>query len=92
MGGMGPGFRREDRERPAIPNPTQVRHDVTPAFVGDGDLREARAEFGGLCDDPNPGFGPEPAGNHAAEIVVVDFDRRRRVLLSTCPSSKHRQG
>jgi len=86
MGGMGPGFRREDRERPAIPNPTQVRHDVTPAFVGDGDLREARAEFGGLRDGPNPGFGP------AAEIVVVDFDRRRRVLLSTCPSSKHRQG
>ena len=60
----------------------QVRHDVAPAFVGDRDLGEAGAELGGLRDDPHAGFRTEPAGDHAADIVVVDGNRRGGVLLS----------
>src|SRR3984893_9779488 len=93
---LGRDFRRVDETVAAHPNLGvrfgQVRHDVTPAFVGDRDLGETRAELGGLRYDPHPGFRPEPAGDHTADIVIVDGNRRGCALLSACPNRKHRQG
>jgi len=59
----------------------QIRHDVAPALVGDRNLREAGAELTGLRDDPHAGFGTEAARDDAADVIIVDFDGRSRVLL-----------
>ena len=68
----------------------QIRHDVTPAFVGNRDLGETGAELGGLRDDPDAGFGTEPAGDHPADIIIVDGNRRGGALLGAGPSGEHR--
>ncbi len=93
---LGGDFRRVDETVAAHPNLVmrfgQVRHDIPSAFVGDRDLGEPRAELGGLRDDPDPSFRPEPAGDDPADIVIVNGNRRGGALLSACPSRKHRQG
>jgi hypothetical protein len=68
----------------------QVRHDIPPAFVGDGDLREAGAELRGLRDDPDAGLRAEPAGHDTADIIVVDFNGGCGVLLSARPGCTDR--
>ena len=54
----------------------QVGDDVAPLVVGHDHLGELRRQFGRLRDHPHAGFRPARAAHDAADVVVVDGDRR----------------
>jgi hypothetical protein len=54
----------------------QVRDHVAALIVGDDDLGEFGRQLGGLRDHPDASLRPVWSEHHAADIVIVDCDRR----------------
>ena len=54
----------------------QVRDHVTALIVGDDDLGEFCRQLGGFRDHPDAGLRAVGSGYHAADVVIVDCDRR----------------
>ena len=78
----GRDLRGIDQAVAAHPHPVgrlgKVRHHVAPGIIGHRHLGEPGAELGRLRDHPHAGFRSEPAGDDAADVVVVDLDGCRR--------------
>ena len=53
----------------------QIRHDVAPLIVGDHHSGEPGGKIRGFRNYPDAGLRPFRAGDHAADVVVVDADR-----------------
>ena len=60
----------------AVVRGRQVGDDVAALVVRHHHLGELRRQFSRLRDHPHAGFGPGRAAHHAADVVVVDSDRR----------------
>ena len=58
----------------------QVRDHVASLIVGDDDLGEFRRQLVGLRDHPDASLRPVWSEHHAADIVIVDCDRRDDLL------------
>ena len=54
----------------------QVGDHIAALVVGDDDLGEFRRQFRRLRDHPDAGFGPGRTAHHAADVVIVDGNRR----------------
>ena len=82
--GVACDLRRVDQAVAAHPDAVarlrQVGEEVAPAIVGDHDPRELRRQVRGLRDDPDAGLRPSRSGDHAADVVGVDGDRRAAAL------------
>ena len=81
LAGLGAQFGRIHQPVTADPDLVvhlrrQVGDHVAALVVGDDDLGEFRRQFGGLRDHPHAGFRPVRTAHHAADVVVVDGDRR----------------
>ena len=80
LAGLGAHLRRVHQPIAAHPDLIvrirQVRDDVAALIVGDDDLGIFGRQLGRLRDDPDPGFRAARTGDHAADVVIVDRDRR----------------
>ena len=83
--GYSSNFRRIDQPVAAHPYTVigfgQIGDDVAPLIVGDYDLGELGGQVGGFRDHPDAGFRTVSAGDHAADVVVVDANRCAGFLL-----------
>ena len=59
----------------------KIGHDVAALVVGDHHLGVAGRKIGGFRDHPHAGLGAVRAGDHAADVVVIDGDRGGCALL-----------
>ena len=59
----------------------KVGHDVAALVVGHHHLGVAGRQIGGLRDHPHAGFRSARAGDHAADVVIVDGDGGLRPQL-----------
>ena len=79
--GLGVDLRRVDEAVAAHPHLVfrlrQIRDDVTALVVGDDDLGVFGRQVGGLRDHPHAGLRSLRPGHDAADVVIVDGDRRR---------------
>jgi len=80
LAGLGINLRRIDETIAAHPQRIlglrQIRHHVAALVVGDHAAREPGAEIVGFRDDPYAGLGAVGSAHHAADVVIVDGDRR----------------
>ena len=80
LAGLGAHLRRVYQPKTAHPNLVvrvrQVRNDVAALIVRDDDLGILGRQLGRLRDYPDAGFRPARTGDHAADVVIVDRDRR----------------
>src|SRR5262245_18635363 len=74
----GSGFDLRRIDQPVTANPDavigfrEVGYQIAALIVGDNDLDEFGGKVGCLSDDPDAGFGSLGAGDHAADVIVVD--------------------
>ena len=54
----------------------QVRDDAAALIVGNNDLGILGWQLARLRDYPGAGFRPVRTGDHPADVVLVDLDRR----------------
>jgi hypothetical protein len=54
----------------------EIGDDIAALIVGDDALDIPRRQIGCFRDHPHAGLGPVRAGDHAADVVIVDRDRR----------------
>ena len=59
----------------------QVRDHVAALIVGDDDLGELCRQLVGLRDHPDAGLRAVGSEHHAADVVIVDSDRRRLLRM-----------
>ena len=75
---------RIDQPVAAYPNAVfgagEVGDKIEPLFIGDHDLDKLGGQVGRFCDHPDAGLRSIAAGDHPAQIVIVNAD-----LLGTQP-------
>ena len=85
LAGLALHLRRIDEAVAAHPDVViglrQVRDDVAALIVGDDDLDVAHRQIARFRDHPDAGLRTTGAFHHAADVVVVDGDRRGGRLL-----------
>ena len=66
----------------AVVCPRQIGNDVAALVVGDDHLGVFGRKVGGLGDHPDAGLRASRPSHHAANVIIVDGNRRR--LLGAC--------
>ena len=96
LAGLAAHLRRIDQPVAAHPDLVvgvrKVGDDVAALVVGDDDLGVAGRQIGGLRDHPDAGLRSVRAGDHAADVVVVDGDGGLRPQLAPARPRAPRRG